>query len=222
MDYKFNMTISSLFIAICGIGWIIAYLEALRVGFRDNSYGIPFLTLALNFTWEAYYTYQGYLVFGSHVSTYVNCIWVLIDIGILYTYFRYGHQEVKASKPLFYAQAGVFLLACFILQHLVFQKVGIVNGALYGGYFINFLMSFLFVRMYFRRSDLRGQSLLIAIPKCIGTFSTTILFGIIGSKTAGGVHEPILYIGLIIFVTDLVYITLVARKRHLIKTGVME
>jgi len=211
------MTVSSIFIAICGIGWIIAYIEALRVGFRDKSYGIPFMTLALNFTWEIYYTYQGYLVFGSHVSTYVNCIWVLIDIGILYTYFKYGRKEVKASQPTFYLQAGVFLLACFIIQHIAFQQVGIVNGALYGGYLINFLMSFLFVRMYFRRADLKGQSLLIAIPKCIGTFSTTILFGIIGSKTAGGIHEPILYIGLIIFMTGLVYITLVARRRKALR-----
>jgi hypothetical protein len=216
------MTTSTLFIALCGLGWIIAYIEALRVGFRDKSYGIPFITLALNFTWEIYYTYQGYLVFGSHVSTYVNCIWVLIDVGIIYTYFKYGHQEVKAGKASFYLQSVVFLLACLILQHLAFEQLGVVNGALYGGYFINFLMSFLFVRMYFRRPDLRGQSLLIAIPKCIGTFSTTILFGIIGSNTAGGVHEPILYIGLIIFVTDLVYITLVARKRKLIKTGLLK
>ncbi len=214
------MTVSSIFITICGIGWIIAYIEALRVGFRDKSYGIPFITLALNFTWEAYYTYQGYLFFGSHVSTYVNCIWVLIDIGILYTYFKYGNQEVKATKSTFYTQAVVFILACLVIQHLAFEQLGVVNGALYLGYLINFLMSFLFIRMFFRRPDLRGQSLLIAIPKCIGTFSTTILFGIIGSKTAGGVHEPILYIGLIIFVTDLVYITLVARKKWSLSMGV--
>ncbi len=212
------MTVSSLFIAICGIGWIIAYVEALRIGFKDKSYGIPFLTLALNFSWEVYYTFQGYLVFGSHVSTYVNCIWVLIDIGILYTYFKYGHREVKASRSTFYVQASVFLLACFIIQHLAFEQLGIIIGALYVGYLINFLMSFLFVRMYFRRPDLKGQSLLIAIPKCIGTFSTTILFGLIGSKTAGGVHEPILYIGLIIFVTDLIYIYLVARESIALRT----
>lgn len=213
------MSVSSLFIALCGLGWIVAYIEALRVGFRDKSYGIPFLTLALNFTWEAYYTYQGYLVFGSHVSTYVNCIWVLIDIGILYTYFKYANQEVKAEKNTFYIQAILFLTGCFLLQHFAFLWLGIVNGALYVGYFINFLMSFLFVRMYLRRPDLKGQSLLIAIPKCIGTFSTTILFGIIGSKTAGGVHEAILYIGLIIFVTDLIYIYLLAKRMKSLKVA---
>ncbi|WP_439489358.1 hypothetical protein [Algoriphagus sp.] len=206
------MTVSSIFISLCGLGWIIAYIEALRVGFRDKSYGIPFLTLALNFSWEVYYTYQGYLVFGSHVSTYVNCFWVLLDVGILYTYFKYGINEVKVGKVAFYSQGIAFLIVCFVIQHVAFQQLGIVNGALYVGYLINFLMSFLFVRMYFRRPDLKGQSLLIAIPKCIGTFSTTILFGIIGSKTAGGVHEPILYIGLIIVVTDLFYIYLVTKK----------
>ncbi|WPR74761.1 hypothetical protein [Algoriphagus sp. NG3] len=206
------MTVSSIFISLCGLGWIIAYVEALRVGFRDKSYGIPFLTLALNFSWEVYYTYQGYLVFGSHVSTYVNCFWVLLDVGILYTYFKYGISEVKVGKATFYLQGIAFLIVCFVIQHVAFQQLGIVNGALYVGYLINFLMSFLFVRMYFRRPDLKGQSLLIAIPKCIGTFSTTILFGIIGSKTAGGVHEAILYLGSIIVVTDLFYIFLVTKK----------
>ncbi|MEP0710426.1 hypothetical protein [Algoriphagus sp.] len=211
------MTVSSFFIALCGLGWIIAYVEALRLGFRDKTYGIPFITLALNFTWEIYYTYQGYLEFGSHVSTYVNCVWVLIDVGILYTYFKYGHQEVRTSKTTFYVQAGALVLFCMIVQHLAFLQLGVIHGALYVGYLINFLMSFLFIRMYFRRPKLQGQSLWIAIPKCIGTFSTTILFGMIGSKTAGGVHEPILYIGLIIFATDLVYITLLMRRKKQLK-----
>ena len=213
------MSVSSFFIGLCGLGWIIAYIEALRIGFRDKSYGIPFITLALNFTWEIYYTYQGYLVFGSHVSTYVNCFWVLLDTGILYTYLKYGYAEVRVSKTVFFVQAIAFLIMCFIIQHFAFLYLGIVNGALYVGYLINFLMSFLFVRMYFRRMDLKGQSLLIAIPKCIGTFSTTILFGIIGSKTAGGVHELILYMGLLIFFTDLTYIYLVSKKIKSLKAA---
>ncbi|UZD21404.1 hypothetical protein PBT90_17965 [Algoriphagus halophytocola] len=208
------MTTSSIFIAICGLGWIIAYIEALRVGLRDQSYGIPFLTLALNFTWEIYYTYQGYLVFGYHVSTIANFFWVLLDLGILYTYFKFGPTEVNYSKKRFLAQGLAFLALCFLVQHLAFQWLGVVNGALYVGYLINFLMSFLFVRMYFRRENLKGQSLLIAIPKCIGTFSTTLLFGLIGSKTAGGTHIIILIMGLIIVLTDLTYITLIWRKKR--------
>lgn len=208
------MTTSSIFIAICGLGWIIAYIEALRVGLRDRSYGIPFLTLALNFTWEIYYTYQGYLVFGYHVSTIANFFWVLLDIGILYTYFKYGPAEVRYAKQRFIAQGFAFVALCFLIQHLAFLWLGIVNGALYVGYMINFLMSFLFIRMYFRRKDLRGQSLLIAIPKCIGTFSTTLLFGLIGSKTAGGTHLIVLIMGLIIVFTDLTYITLLWRKKR--------
>ncbi len=205
------MTISSILIAVCGIGWIIAYVEAIRVGFRDRSYGIPFITLALNFTWEIYYTYQGYLIFGWHVSTWVNCFWVLLDIGILYTYFNYGSDDETASDNIFFLRACAVLVGCLFIQHVGFRLLGIIDGALYVGYMINFLMSFLFVRMYFRRRSLKGQSLIIAIAKCIGTFSTTILFGMVGSKTAGGVHEIILYMGMVIFLTDLFYISLLAR-----------
>jgi hypothetical protein len=207
------MTISSLFIALCGIGWIIAYIEALRIGFRDKTYAIPFLTLALNFTWEILYTIQGFHVFGYHVSTYVNFLWVLIDIGILYTYFKYGRKEVKTSDTVFYVQALLFILLSYIIHYYIFQWLGIVQGALYTGFSINFIMSFLFVRLFYRRGGSKGQSLLIAISKCFGTFSSTVLIGMIGSKTAGGVNKYILFLGLIILVVDLFYIYLLVKDK---------
>ena len=207
------MTTSSLFIALCGVGWIVAYVEALRIGLKDKTYSIPFLTLALNFTWEIYYTIQGYHEFGYHVSTYVNFIWVLIDVGILYTYFKYGRKEVKANDLVFYGQALFFILSCFFIHHFTFQELGIVKGALYSGFSINFVMSFLFVRMFYRRGGPKGQSLIIAISKCFGTFSSTVLIGMIGSKTAGGVNNYILYLGLMIFVVDLFYIYLLAKAK---------
>lgn len=214
------MTVSSLFIALCGIGWIVAYVDALRLGFKDKTYSIPFITLALNFTWEIHYTIQGYHVFGYHVSTIVNFLWVLVDIGILYTYFKYGRKEVKASTPVFYGQAFVFIILCSIIHHFTYQWLGIVKGALYVGFSINFIMSFLFIRMFYRRGGSQGQSLLIAISKCFGTFSSTILIGMIGSKTAGGINHHILYMGLIIFVVDLFYINLLVKDKKKAKTKV--
>ncbi|MBN3581388.1 hypothetical protein JYB64_03250 [Algoriphagus aestuarii] len=207
------MTTSSLFIALCGVGWIVAYVEALRIGLKDKTYAIPFLTLALNFTWEIYYTIQGYHEFGYHVSTYVNFLWVLIDIGILYTYFRFGRKEVKGSDMQFYIQAFIFILSCFFIHHYTFQWLGIVKGALYSGFSINFVMSFLFIRLFYRRGGASGQSLIIAISKCFGTFSSTVLIGMIGSKTAGGVNKYILFLGLMIFVVDLFYIYLLAKEK---------
>jgi hypothetical protein len=215
------MTISSLFIALCGIGWIVAYIDALRIGFRDKTYAIPFLTLAMNFTWEILYTIQGYHVFGYHVSTYVNFLWVLIDVGILYTYFKYGRKEVKASDTIFYLQAFLFIILSYVIHYYTFHWLGIVKGALYSGFIINFIMSFLFVRLFYRRGGSTGQSLLIAVSKCFGTFSSTVLIGMIGSKTAGGVNKYILYMGLIILVVDLFYIYLLVKdkksKQHKVK-----
>lgn len=212
------MTTSLILLTICGLGWIATYIEALRVGHRDKSYGIPFIALGLNFTWELYYTIPGYFEFGTHVSTYFNGFWLLLDSGILYMYFRYGLDEVSIKKSTFYIQAIAYLVACLVLQHFVFQWVGIVIGALYMGFLQCILMSFLFIRMYYRRPGLKGQSLLLAVSKFIGTLPLTLLFGIIGSKTAGGTHEPILYIGLIIFVLDLAYIYLVAKRRKSLRT----
>ncbi|WP_425636870.1 hypothetical protein ACPUEN_15840 [Algoriphagus yeomjeoni] len=216
------MTTSTILLTICGIGWIITYIEALRVGHRDKSYGIPFIALGLNFTWELYYTLPGYFEFGTHVSSFFNAFWLLLDCGILYMYFNYGIKEVSTKKSTFYIQAIVYLIGCMILQHFVFQWVGIVLGALYMGFLQCILMSILFIRMYYRRPGLQGQSLILAIAKFVGTLPLTILFGIIGSKRGGGVHEPILYIGSVIFILDVIYIYLVAKRLKSLKLSTPE
>ena len=210
------MTTSTILLSICGIGWIMTYIEALRVGYKDKTYAIPFIALGLNFSWELYYTLPGYFQFGTHVSTYFNAFWLLLDCGILYLYFKYGPKEVATNKRTFYIQAILYLIACLILQHFVFQWVGIVLGALYMGFLQCILMSILFIRMYYRRPGLQGQSLILAIAKFVGTLPLTILFGIIGSNRGGGVHAPILYIGAVIFVLDVAYIYLVAKRMKVI------
>ena len=83
------------------------------------------------------------------------------------------------------------------------------------------LMSILFIRMYYRRPGVQGQSLILAIAKFIGTLPLTIMFGIVGSKTGGGVHEPILYIGSVIFVLDVTYIYLVAKRRRALEEAAL-
>lgn len=35
--------------------WSIAYIDAIRIGLRDRTYGVPILALALNFAWETIY-----------------------------------------------------------------------------------------------------------------------------------------------------------------------
>lgn len=85
-------TVKLLLIVISGLCWTIVYIDGIRIGFRDKSYAIPFYALALNFAWELLYTYHGFRINGVDAQNIFNAIWLTLDIGILYTYFKFGRK----------------------------------------------------------------------------------------------------------------------------------
>ena len=69
-------------------------------------------------------------------------------------------------------------------------------------------MSGLFIAMFAARGGTRGQTLLIAVAKWIGTLAPTVAFGWLGNSAL------ILGLGLLCSVFDLAYIGLVWRARR--------
>jgi hypothetical protein len=88
-------TVKLLLIVISGLCWTIVYIDGIRVGFRDKSYAIPFYALALNFAWELLYTYHGFRINGVDAQNIFNAAWLTFDVGILYTYFRFGRKYFR-------------------------------------------------------------------------------------------------------------------------------
>lgn len=207
------MNVKVILVLICGICWSITFIDAIRIGIKDNTYAIPFLAIALNFSWEVYNTIQGYLITGFYVTTIISSFWSLFDLGILYTYLKYGNRELNIKNSTFYILSIAVLALSLVFQHLIGSQLGSTLGAAYSGFWINLLMSILFIRMFYRRPDLNGQTLLIAITKCVGTFSITILAGAIGINRLGGQITSLLIIGLLTFIVDVFYIYILNKKR---------
>jgi len=84
---------------ISGVCWTIVYIQGIRIGFRDKSYAIPFYALALNFAWELVYTFYGFRINGLNVQNVFSAVWLTFDVGILYTYFKFGRKYFP-SLPL--------------------------------------------------------------------------------------------------------------------------
>jgi hypothetical protein len=177
---------------------------------------MPFLALALNLTWELYNTIQGYIIAGFHISTIINLVWFFLDCGILYTYFKYGNRK-QVSKGRFYAIGVIILFGSLLVQSLMGLKLGLTFGALYTSYLMNILMSSLFISMFYKRRGLKGQNLIIAISKCMGTIGSTTLVGIVGLNSFGGRNNVILIMGIIILTLDLVYIRLIVNEKKKLK-----
>lgn len=216
---------------VSGLCWTVVYIDGIRVGMRDKSYAIPFYALALNFAWELLYTILGFRTEGATVQNVINAVWFTFDIGILYSYFRFGRKDfgwslrkesdpVSKDQPLgtaggsdFIAWSVLGLITAFAVQYAFRREFGIGKGASYSAFSQNLLMSVLFIAMLARRGSREGQSLTIAVNKWIGTLAPTILYGALGEGDFPRGSVLILTLGSFCSVFDLIYIWLLARVK---------
>jgi hypothetical protein len=197
---------------VSGICWTTVYIEGIRLGLKEKTYAIPFYALALNISWELLHTFYG-LRAGWSAQAIINAGWFVGDIGILYTYFKFGRKYFPRSLPTsaFLSWSVFGLVAAAAIEYAFVREFGITRGAGYSAFLQNLLMSILFIDMLVRRGSSEGQSLSIAVNKWIGTLAPTILFGFIGHT--GFPHGSVLLsmLGVLCSVFDLTYIWMLIR-----------
>jgi hypothetical protein len=191
---------------VSGIAWTVVYVEAVRLGFRDRTYAIPVAALALNFAWEVIYGIRG-MAEGPSPQAAVNVAWALADVVVVVTFVRFGRAEFPraVSRATFLGSAaGLFALA-FAVQLLFLGEFGGFAGPRYAAFLQNLLMSGLFIAMLVARRGARGQSVLLATAKWVGTLAPTVLFG----RLEGDGSTFILGIGALCAVLDAAYLAMV-------------
>jgi hypothetical protein len=204
---KLALTVAS------GICWTVVYIEGIRVGFKDRSYAIPFFALALNIAWELLHAVFGFQA-GISVQASINAVWFAFDIGILYTYFKFGRkyfpQNLPAGSFISWSIAGLATALC--VEYSFIREFGVAAGAGYSAFLQNLLMSILFIVMFVRRGNSEGQSLYIAVSKWLCTLAPTILFGIMGEGGFPKGSFLILVVGAFCSVFDLIYVWLLFKS----------
>jgi hypothetical protein len=143
-----------------------------------------------------------------------NAVWCLFDIGILYSYFKYGQKYFPdfLSRKIFIIWSVLVLITSYIIQYFFVVEFGLVKGGSYSAFLQNLAMSLLFIGMYVQRRGDEGQSLNIAINKFIGTLAPTILVGVVGLEAFGAPNLFILVLGSLIAFFDLVYIFILIKR----------
>lgn len=175
-------------ILISGIAWTITYIALFYRGFKDKSYGMPFVALMLNFTWELTYS----LIYPPHayglMTKIINSIWLICDIGILITFLLYGYKYFKEQydlkKPVFYAMTFIGFTLCLMIMlvggpffaDFSYFSNSYFESAKFIAFIQNAVMSVLFVSFFYSRKaqnhPIEGQSFTIALSKLIGTSLT--------------------------------------------------
>lgn len=194
---------------LSGICWCIVYEECIRLAVKDKTFAMPFWALALNITWEGIYTYQD-LRGGGGVQAIVNVLWFCLDIVILTLYFKYGkEQHESGSGKVFYLWTILGVAAMLLVQLAYVKEFGLGGhlSAQYSAFAQNLIMSIAFIHMLVKRGNTKGQSMLLAIAKWIGTLAPTITMGIMTT------NYVVLACGLLCTVYDVIYIVLLYRAK---------
>jgi hypothetical protein len=193
---------------LSGVAWTVVYVVAIRIGFQQRTYAIPAVALALNIAWESIYGIRG-LATDTSVQTFINLAWGAADVVIVYTFLRYGRRELPdfVSRPMFVVWSVVIFATAYVVQWLFVVEFGWAEAPKYSAFLQNLLMSCLFIAMFVARQGSRGQSIVIAVAKWIGTLAPTIVFGILAGSAF------ILGVGLLCSVFDLAYLGLLLWAR---------
>jgi hypothetical protein len=191
-------------ILVTALAWTAVYVEAVRIGFRQKTHAIPALAIGLNFASESMYAVYDAIT-GVYMEAAVNAVWAAADVLIIVTLLRSIRKTLAHELPEWMLIAGLVLLfaVSYSIQGLFAYQFGVHWGSRYCSFLQNILMSALFIWMPIMRRGLEGQSLVIAVGKCIGTLAATMLVGVReGSFFVAG-------LGALCFVLDAAYIGIV-------------
>jgi len=194
--------IINLLIIASGVCWSVVYVSSIRTGFKQKTYCMPLFALGLNIVWEGMYAFIDLFVRRSvGAQAIANTCWFFLDIFILVTWFKFGKEEFEGetAKKWFIPWTLIVLAACIALQVLFAVEFGIEEGEKYSAYVQNVAMSVAYLYMLNRRRSSKGQTMTIAVCKCIGTLTPTIYGAMEGNLF-------ILVTGIICFVLDVLYI----------------
>jgi len=209
---------------LSGLFWTLAYLLIIWRGCKDKSCGMPLVALSLNLSWELLFVFGAGAACMSPHQRGFNGIWLLLDIIILFLQCRYGRDYFKKTVPFasdkaFYPCIVLILILSFLCVRLSILEWNDPRG-MYSAYLMNFIMSALFIVMLLRRGDAEGQSMGIAIFKCLGTLAPSLMGAFIMIREYGFTWSEFVDIRFMplmkllmeaCFVLDILYIVLLYR-----------
>ena len=168
-----------------GVAWTITYIALVYRGFKDKSYGMPLVPLALNLAWETTFSLIYPASSPSIVQTIISMIWMVSDVGIVATFFLYGYKyferQYRLSRTEFHvfamiafvaSFAAMILGAPFFAQFEIYFKHDLFESAKFIAHIQNTVISISFVAMFYTRRSSEGQSFTIAWSKWIGSSMT--------------------------------------------------
>ena len=190
--------------------WCITYAIIIVRMRRYKFVDMPAIAGAGNFAWEFLWTFffvtnMGWIVQWAYHG------WFILDLYIVWYLFRYGHKQ--GWSPFFAKHYKVFFVITSVTMGILFYNYTAQTGDLIIGaitaYADNMLMSFLFIFMLWRLTDVRGLSPWVAWTKMIGTGTNTV-FMFLHYPEEQFLHS----MGVLLWLADMTYIVMLHHRRR--------
>jgi hypothetical protein len=199
-------------VSLFDLGWTAMYILAIRRGFLDKTYGVPIVALFLNIAMDII---NIFVVASPGPQLLVNITFLLLQLVMVYQVFRWWRTDFPTVPT--WQFATLMLIGAVFGFLLIFNSVREFNEspAWRTSWIDTFINACLFIGMFYRRPDLRGQSLYIALLKWLSTWPLMLALYLYPPEGfAGSFLLPVLYLG--IFILDLYYVVIVyLRSRAL-------
>lgn len=208
-----NTPLGMVLVVISGLCWSVVYVDSIRTGFRQKTYCMPLFALGLNIAWEGIYAYIELIGRGNpSLQGFTNAAWFFLDIALVVCFFKFSKNDCKTEiERKWQAPFGALaLVICIGIQFLFIYEFGDAQAEIYSAYLQNIAMSVAYLYMLNRRQSSKGQTLLIAACKWIGTLVPTLI-GVIEQNAF------IVVTGIVCFILDGLYfyfLTMVKKAEH--------
>jgi hypothetical protein len=189
---------------VTGLFWSAAYILIIKKGFMDKVYGMPMAALCANIAWEFIFSFV-YPLEG--IAGIVAITWFALDLFIVLQYLIFGRKEFgnDFTKKFFYPTFLITLILCLSIilatVHEFNDQIGI-----YAAFSQNLMMSVLFITLLVKRNSTKGQSILIAAFKMIGSLIPAVAVYFYYKS------ELIAILSVATFIFDFIYLALLYRQ----------
>lgn len=207
----------TILLLISAVSWTLVYGLCIYKGFKEKTYCMPLWALGLNVCWEGLYAANG--IPNPSMQAAANAVWFLFDCAIVVTWFKFGKGHLpEGARERFVPYSVATFATCLAFQLAFFLYCDdYVEAAQFSAFAQNLIMSVLFVVMLVQRGGAEGQSMVIAVAKCLGTLAPTIQQGIVQ-----GPNAFILFTGIACFAWDVAYIAMLRKSLRAGSTAVAQ
>ncbi|EMR85854.1 putative integral membrane protein [Botrytis cinerea BcDW1] len=160
-----------------GVLWMVAYVLYIRRSSKDQSYGMPILSLCANIAWELIYG----IIHPPGMAEFITFLpYFLVDLLLVNATIKFGPREWRHA-PIVQKNLGMIVLVGSLMMlgaQWTFAELftDFTQASFWSGYTCQVIVSWSAIAQLVSRESTRGHSIAIWWCRFLGTLCATAVF----------------------------------------------